>query len=116
MNIDSVRSRACIFEECKDYDGAARVWQEFIRRHPEDHEAINELGIALICGGRFDEGLDCFRQALRIRPDFISAKTNAGVALRHLTKFMRLCRNFRRWSRSLLTMRSPALTLAPHFI
>ena len=84
VTIDSVRSRACIFEESKDYDAAARVWQEFIRRHPEDPEAINELGIALIGAGRFDEGLDCFRQALRIRPDFISAKTNAGVALRRL--------------------------------
>ncbi len=84
--IDSVRSRACAFEESKDYDAAIRVWQEYIDRHPEDSEAINELGIALVCAGRFKEALDCFREALRVRPDLISAKTNAGVALRQLSK------------------------------
>jgi tetratricopeptide (TPR) repeat protein len=84
--IDSVRSRACILEERKDYDGAARVWQEFVRRHPDDHEAVNELGIALVCAGRFEQSLEAFRQALRLKPDFISAKTNAGVALRHLDR------------------------------
>ena len=94
VNIDSIRSRASIFEESKDYAGAARVWQEFIRRHPEDPEAINELGIALICGGRFDEGLDCFRQALTICPDFVSAKTNAGVALRRLNKIQEALSQF----------------------
>jgi tetratricopeptide (TPR) repeat protein len=94
VNIDSIRSRASILEESKDYGGAARVWQEFIRRHPEDSEAINELGITLICGGRFEEGLDCFRQALRIRPDFVSAKTNAGVALRRLNKIQEALSQF----------------------
>lgn len=84
--IDSVRSRASKLEERKDYDGAAEVWREFIGQHPNDHEAINELGIALVCAGRFEQGLDAFRQALAIQPDFISAKTNAGVALRHLDK------------------------------
>ena len=84
--IDHVRSRACIFEERKDYDAAARIWQEFIRRHPQDPEAINELGIAFVCASQFEEGLDCFRQALTIRPDLISAKINAGVALRRLNR------------------------------
>jgi tetratricopeptide (TPR) repeat protein len=86
VSIDGVRSRACILEESKDHDAAVRVWQEYLRRHPEDAEAINELGITLIGAGRFREGLDSFRQALKIRPDFISAKTNAGVALRRLAK------------------------------
>lgn len=84
--IDSVRSQASRLEESKNYKAAVQVWQEFIRQHPEDAEAINELGIALVCLGRFEEGLDCFRRALLIRPDLISAKTNAGVALRHLDK------------------------------
>ncbi len=84
--LDSVRARVSPLEESKNYGAAAQVWQEFIRQHPEDAEAISELGITFVCLGRFEEGLDCFRQAVRIRPDLISAKTNAGVALRHLNK------------------------------
>ena len=61
---------------------------------PSDPEAINELGITLIGAGRYTEGLDSFRQALRIRPDFISAKTNAGVALRRLDKIQEALSQF----------------------
>jgi tetratricopeptide (TPR) repeat protein len=84
--IDSVRSRASKLEEAKDFSGAAQIWQEFLGQHPNDHEAINELGIALVCAGRYEQALATFRQAIAIQPDFISAKTNAGVALRHLDK------------------------------
>lgn len=86
MTLDRVRSRARVFEESKDFDGAARVWEEFVRRQPHDPEAVNELGIALVSAGRFEDGLASFRRALRLRPDFVSAKTNSGVALRRLNK------------------------------
>jgi tetratricopeptide (TPR) repeat protein len=92
--IDSVRSRACLLEESKNYEAAAQVWLDFIQQHPEDAEAINELGIALSCAGRFEEGLTCFRQALKIRPDLISAKTNAGVALRRTDKIQEAISQF----------------------
>jgi tetratricopeptide (TPR) repeat protein len=84
--VDGVQSRASEFEKTKDYDGAVRLWQDFIGQHPNDYEAVNELGIALVSAGRFEQGLDAFRQALTIQPDFTSAKTNVGVALRHLGK------------------------------
>jgi tetratricopeptide (TPR) repeat protein len=84
--IGSVRSKAAFLEENKNYEASAQVWQEFIRLHPDDAEAINELGIVFICSSRYEEGLACFRQALKMRPDLIAARTNAGVALRHLGK------------------------------
>ena len=62
------------------------MWHDFIQKHPEDADAINELGTVHICAGKFEEGLNCFRRALGIRPDFISAKTNVGVALRYLNR------------------------------
>ena len=92
--IDSVRTRASLLEESKDYVAVARVWQEFVRRHPQDAEAVNELGIALVCAGRYEEGVTCFGQALTIRPDLISATTNAGVALRHLNKIQEAISRF----------------------
>jgi tetratricopeptide (TPR) repeat protein len=84
--IESLRDRACLLEESGDYEAAAQLWEEFVQKHPEDANAINELGTVLVCTGRFDEALSCFRRALEPCPDLISAKTNVGVALRYLNR------------------------------
>ena len=81
-----VRERARELEKSRDFYASAHIWQQFIQGNPKDAEAMNELGVVLNHGGRFEEALQWSRRALDIRSDLITAKTNAGVALRHLNR------------------------------
>jgi protein O-GlcNAc transferase len=57
---------------------------EFYRRslaiNSHNAETYNKLGLALYGLGRPEEAIDCFRKALRIKPDFLRARFNHCVA------------------------------------
>src|SRR6476646_6595534 len=78
---ENVRTLARRLQKSKHVDESTLLWQRVLQKNPKDTEAMNELGSAC---GRFEEGLQWFRRVLNVRPDFHAAKTNAGVALRHL--------------------------------
>jgi tetratricopeptide (TPR) repeat protein len=94
LDDESVRSRARLLRDRKNFDGAAQVLQQLIQRQPENAEAMNELGAVLLCAGRFEESLNWFRRALGIYP-LVSAKTNIGLALRHLNRLDEAISSFR---------------------
>ena len=94
-DIESIRARAHLLQKSKNFEAAAQAWRQIIERHPEDAEAMNELGSVFSNTGRFEEGLHWIRRALEIRPDLISAKANAGVALRHLSRFEEAVSSFK---------------------
>jgi tetratricopeptide (TPR) repeat protein len=81
-------------------DEAISYYQKYLRRMPNDPEALNNLGIALSKQGKFDEAIKCFIEALRIKPGTATAHTNMGhiLALRgsldeaavHLAEALRL--------------------------
>jgi tetratricopeptide (TPR) repeat protein len=85
-SISSVRSRARLLQEAKEFDAAVGVWQQFIQQHPQNAEAMNELGSVFLQASRTEEGLTWFRRALGIRSNFPLAKLNLGFALRHLNR------------------------------
>src|ERR1041384_1020767 len=85
-SFSSVRSRVRLLQEAHQSEAAVQVWHQFIQQHPQDADAMNELGSVFVGAGRVEEGLNLFRQALTIRPDFPSAKINFGVGLRQLNR------------------------------
>jgi protein O-GlcNAc transferase len=56
-------------------------WRKASRTRPSAG-AHNSLGNLFKEQGRHEEALTCFRQALRLRPDFVDAFNNLGVALK----------------------------------
>jgi len=56
--------------------------QEALRLAPNDPEAYYSLAVALAKQQRVDEAVLCFRQALRVKPDFADAHKQLGDVLR----------------------------------
>ena len=54
---------------------------------PQDAEAHNGLGMALIQQGDFESAAGQFRQALELRPNYFDAQINMGMALSQQEKF-----------------------------
>jgi tetratricopeptide (TPR) repeat protein len=52
-----------------------------LKHNPGAWTAYNDLGCALKRSGRFNEAIDQFREALRIKPDYIESRYNLGNAL-----------------------------------
>jgi len=44
------------------------------------------MGIALVSQGRIEEGIFHFRKALMLKPDYILARNNLELVLRHRDK------------------------------
>lgn len=71
----------------------ALVWKNirhlFAPRRPAasyDDRAWNQLGRSLILAGRFEEALQCYAQALALRPDSAGILNNIGNALCYLNR------------------------------
>ena len=48
---------------------------------PDYAEAHNNLGLVLIQSGNDDEGIAALREAVRLAPTYVDARTNLGAAL-----------------------------------
>ena len=57
------------------------VYQEALRRKPDDFTAHNHLGSLLVRRGQMDEAIRQFQAALRYRPDHAPAHNGLGIAL-----------------------------------
>jgi len=53
----------------EDYPSAIRYFRRLIHQYPFEVEAYIRLGRLLVSDGRFQEGLDCYRQGLLVDPD-----------------------------------------------
>jgi tetratricopeptide (TPR) repeat protein len=56
-------------------------YQAYLSAHPDDIDAINHLGVALIGTGNLDEAIAAFRRALQIDPKNAAAERNLANAL-----------------------------------
>src|SRR5262249_2140184 len=74
-----------------------KAGREMVKAHPDSGEAHYNLGIVYIENGeperKFDEAAAEFREALRLRPDFVAAYSKLGAALHelHLRKMIQEC-------------------------
>jgi tetratricopeptide (TPR) repeat protein len=81
---EGLATRARRLKKDRKFEESARIWRELVQSNPKDAQAMNELGSALACAGRFEEALQWSQRALGIWPDFTAAQINVGVALRSL--------------------------------
>ena len=70
-----------------DPSEALDMIQTAVRIRPDDPEARNLLGSAMVVVGRNTEAIDQFRAAIRLRPDYGTARYNLARALARAFKF-----------------------------
>ena len=87
LDMLGVKSQARQFQESKNFEAAANLWQQFLQEHPGNADALIELGRIALSSGQYENALQWFSRALELLPDLVSAKANCGVALRHLNRF-----------------------------
>ena len=66
------------------YGEMLELLQRFVAIHPNDAAAYNNMGIALLGLGRYDEALQHFDQALSLDPTLENARTNREALLEEL--------------------------------
>lgn len=64
-----------------NFAGAEAIYQEVLRQHPDDVDALRLLGVLRVRLEQYDEGAACFRRAVDLQPDFWKAWVNLGAAL-----------------------------------
>jgi protein O-GlcNAc transferase len=57
-----------------------------IKLKPDLAEAYSNLGAAMLNAKMTEEAIDSFKEAIRIRPDFIDAQKNLKIAISKLEK------------------------------
>lgn len=71
---------ALTWSQSRQYTDATTLYRATLSRNPTCWMAYNNLGI-LELGGRPDEAMAHFREALRLKPDYAEALNNMGQAL-----------------------------------
>jgi Flp pilus assembly protein TadD len=70
--------------EAGDFCRAEQLYRQALRYDPNNVEAHNNLGNALLSQGKVEEAVAHWQVALTIRPEAIEARVNIGGALVHL--------------------------------
>ncbi len=63
------------------------LWRDNLPKNPNSWKVRNNLGVALMNQGRFNEAIGHFEQALSLRPNYTGAHNNLGGALRGLGRY-----------------------------
>ncbi|MGB9623938.1 MAG: tetratricopeptide repeat protein [Phycisphaerae bacterium] len=65
----------------RDYRSECAIWEDAVRKRPDNPQAQYALGDALAAQGRHEEAIARYRQALRLKPEFPEALNNLGNLL-----------------------------------
>jgi tetratricopeptide (TPR) repeat protein/4-amino-4-deoxy-L-arabinose transferase-like glycosyltransferase len=71
----------------RDYISDIAIWDDTVAKCPQNPRAHQNLGFALSQIGKFQEAIEQYEQALRIKPDYAEAHRNLGIALSQIGKF-----------------------------
>ena len=63
----------------KDYGSELSLWQDAAAKVPGNSPRLYNLGLALAGRGQYDEAIDHYQKALKIRPNFVQAENNLGA-------------------------------------
>ncbi len=87
LEIDKLKTQARSFKDRGEFESAAEIYKQLLEDLPHDPEIMNEFGAVFTSVELYEEAVGWFDKALIIDPDFVAAKLNRGVALRHMEKF-----------------------------
>ena len=79
-----------------DYRSGISIWQSVVDAAPANPRGHNNLGFVLKSGGKLDEAISRYRQALRLSPGYADAHNNLGVVLQLLGRVNEAINEFRR--------------------
>jgi tetratricopeptide (TPR) repeat protein len=71
----------CAWQQTAYWQNSETLWTYTLACTMDNDIAHNNLGNALLQTGKVDAAINCFQQALQIRPDFAEARNNLGNAL-----------------------------------
>jgi protein O-mannosyl-transferase len=74
------------FNRNKDYKSEQGLWEDIVKKRPENKRALSNLGALLIEQKQFDRGYELLEKAMEIDPKYADALSNYGEALRRQEK------------------------------
>lgn len=66
---------------------AAKAYQDFLVKYPQDAGGWNLLGVALLCDGKPDQAIPAMKKALEINPTFTDVHNNLGITYMELKQY-----------------------------
>jgi tetratricopeptide (TPR) repeat protein len=72
------------------------LFRENVSITPDNHWALNNLGVELTNRGNYQEAADCFSHAARLEPKYWEAHCNLGMALYHMHRTDEAIASFQR--------------------
>tara|TARA_B110000483_G_C18173440_1_gene534106 strand:- start:489 stop:2213 length:1725 start_codon:yes stop_codon:yes gene_type:complete len=61
--------------------------QKIVALSPNDHKALNNLGVFLIDSGKLEESISIFKRVIKLKPDYIKGHSHLGNILNDLKRF-----------------------------
>src|ERR1043166_8746246 len=78
----------------QDYRSEFAIWADALAKRPGNPRAHNNVGKILLDGGRVQEAIEQFEQALQIRPAYAVAHDNLGSALARIGRLQEAAEQF----------------------
>lgn len=69
-------------QQAGDFTAAADAYRTFLKAHPDDADALSNLGVVLVRLGRYDEAIQEYEAAEHLRPGDWRIKLNLALAYR----------------------------------
>jgi protein O-mannosyl-transferase len=86
--------------QLRHWQSTAQLWTHALDATRDNYVAHNNLGLALAGDGKVEDAISHYREALRIRPMYATARTNLGAALAKQGKFDEAIANYQEVLRS----------------
>lgn len=77
-----------------EYDNAAQCFQAALSKREEDYALWNKLGATLANGGRSEEALQAYFQALERKPLYVRARANLGISFMAMKMYVDAAKQF----------------------
>src|SRR5262249_42995994 len=78
--------RALVAHRSGKLEQARTLYREILQAHPEDPDALHQLGVIAVQSGEPAAGMELIQRSLRAKPGQAEAHSSLGNALRELKK------------------------------
>jgi len=82
-----VELMACASQQTAHWRDSEALWTHTLKCTSQNNLAHYNFGLFLAHRGQLDDAIEHYREAVRIKPDYVEAQLNLGVALARLERF-----------------------------